>query len=308
MWVPFNLNDFLITFLSIILEGLPFLLVGSILSVILDVTIPDSWINRISPKNVVAGALVGGTLGLIFPVCECGMIPIIRRLLKRGMPLPLVMAYMLSSPIMNGVSAVSTYIAFQGQSPFEMTALRLIGGYSIAVLVSLLISRIPLPQLLKPGVTSPSLFEGGFRNITTQSSQKPKLSWPKIANSATKDFLDITFYFICGTMLAAAFSTMVNRPALAEMTSNPLIAIQIMMLAAALLSVCSTSDAFIAAALIGVPLSAKLAFLIFGPMFDLKLMFLYSSVFYKKAIAQMTIAIAFLTVIFCLCAHYFRWI
>ena len=121
----FSLSDFSFAFLSILLEGLPFLLLGTMISGLIDQFLPARLMTRLLPRNPYAGALVSGLLGMIFPMCECGIVPVIRRLIAKGLPVSNAVAYMLAAPVVNPIVAVSTYAAFRGQGAAEFVALRL---------------------------------------------------------------------------------------------------------------------------------------------------------------------------------------
>ncbi|MFY8217128.1 MAG: permease, partial [Chthoniobacterales bacterium] len=147
-WFQFSFEDFSFAFLSILLEGAPFLLLGTLISGFIDQYLPARLMTRILPRNPYAGILVSGTLGVIFPMCECGVVPVIRRLIAKGLPLSYGVTYMLAAPIVNVIVGVSTFAAFRGQFPAEMTSLRLGVGYFVAVLAGLasLVLAVPLPD------------------------------------------------------------------------------------------------------------------------------------------------------------------
>src|ERR1700748_769808 len=124
-WVP----DFAHTFLSVLFEGIPFLLLGSLISGFVDVFVSSERIARLLPKSATASILLCGLLGLISPMCECGSVVVIRRFLKKGLPLSSAVTYMLATPIVSPIVALSTYAAFKGQDPGQMTMLRLTLGF-----------------------------------------------------------------------------------------------------------------------------------------------------------------------------------
>jgi hypothetical protein len=98
------------------------------------------------------------------------------------------------------------------------------------------------------------------------------------------DFMDVTVYFILGAAVATLFNTSVNQQIIMPLAENRQLAVLSMMGLAGLLSLCSTSDAFVAATFTAFPSASKLAFLVFGPMVDLKLVFIYGLVFRKRFI------------------------
>ncbi len=104
--IPLNsrvINDFASIFLSIIFEGIPFILIGALASSIIQIFVSEETIARIIPKNKFVGVFIASLVGLVFPVCECAIVPITRRLLKKGVPLSIAITFMLSVPIMNPV-------------------------------------------------------------------------------------------------------------------------------------------------------------------------------------------------------------
>src|SRR5436189_6160206 len=113
-WFKFNFNDIAFAFLSVVFEGIPFLLLGSLISGFVDVFVSSERITKMLPKNPVAAVCVSGLLGLIFPMCECGSVVIIRRFIKKGVPLSCATTYMLAAPIVSPIVAFSTWQAFSG--------------------------------------------------------------------------------------------------------------------------------------------------------------------------------------------------
>ncbi|MEO6053845.1 MAG: permease [Chthoniobacterales bacterium] len=310
-WFNFNFNDFCYAFMSILLEGIPFMLLGTILSGLIDQFLPARFMAKILPKNPVAAIFLSGALGMIFPMCECGIVPVIRRLISKGLPVSCAMAYMLAVPIVNPIVAVSTYMAFRGQGAMEMMTLRLIVGYIVAVLAAFVINRIPIRHVLRPELLAQ------IQKKPTNNSEiaVDALGMPKsptlgkgsmitrlggALGVAVNDFLDVCFYFVIGASVAAVFNTGVNQDFLAPLANNPPLATVSLMGLAAILSLCSTSDAFIAATLINFPAVAKLAFLTFGPMMDLKLIFIYSAAFKKRFVLGLAIGLFVVIAIICM--------
>jgi uncharacterized membrane protein YraQ (UPF0718 family) len=278
-WFTFNLGDFSYAFLSVLLEGVPFLILGTLLSGLIDEFLPSRLMLRFLPRSRFWGVCAGAGLGLIFPMCECGIVPVIRRLIGKGLPISHAMAYMLAAPIVNPLVAVSTFAAFRGQGAVEFTILRLSLGYAVAVAVSLAISGLPMARILRPRLIA-SLGETHDHDGPHALPVRRRLT--SAMHSGVRDFLDVLLYFILGVAIASVFSTAVNQKIILPFASNDWLAVATMMGLAGILALCSTSDAFIAATFVAFPAAAKLAFLVFGPMMDLKLIFIYSSVFRKR--------------------------
>lgn len=302
-WFSFHPGDFAVAFLSVLLEGIPFLLLGSLISGLVDAFVAPERLARILPRNPVAAVIMSGLLGLIFPMCECGSVVVIRRFLRKGLPVGCAVTYMLGAPIVSPLVALSTFAAFSGQHPLEATLLRLAMGFSIAVAVGLIVQKLPSHSILQPGVTGPEIPSTPARSALRIASEPSDQSLPpstlsarlqRAVYSASTDFLDVAVFFIVGAAITSLLSTSVDRSLLTPFASNPLIAIITLMLAAAALALCSTTDAFIAATSFPTfPFTAKLAFLVFGPMFDLKLYWLYGLIFKRRAVLLLALGLFF---------------
>ena len=293
-WFTFSLPDFSYAFLSVLLEGVPFILIGTLLSGIIDEFLPSRLMVRFLPRNAFLGICLSGAMGLIFPMCECGVVPVIRRLISKGLPVSNAIAYMLGAPIVNPIVLVSTYVAFRGQNAMEFALLRLGVGYFVAVIVALAVHHLPQPWLVRRGV---------FPAVATSPRTSGGDRWSVRAGNALRvavaDFLDTMVFFVLGVMVSALFSTSLNQELIMPLALNEWIATFSLMVFAAILSLCSTSDAFIAATLISFPAVAKLAFLVFGPMFDLKLIFIYAAVFRKRFVAGLGVGLFLLIGMIC---------
>ncbi len=290
----FSLPDFAYAFLSVLLEGVPFILAGTLLSGFLDQFLPSRVMMRFIPRNPFLGVCVSAAMGLLFPMCECGVVPVIRRLLHKGLPLSNAFAYMLAAPVVNPIVAVSTYAAFRGQSAGEMVSLRLGIAYVVAVLVAMAVHNMPARQVVKPGILGTIDPVGGARPVGFLRRVRAAL------HVAVNDFLDVMVYFVLGVGVSAAVSTGLNQEVILPLALNDWLATGSMMVLAFVLSLCSTSDAFIAATFIAFPAVSKLAFLVFGPMLDLKLLFLYSSIFKKRFVAGLAVGLFVLVGLICI--------
>jgi len=276
-WFTFSPQDFSYAFLSVLLEGIPFILLGTLLSGLIDEFLPSKTMTRFLPRNVFFGICVSGAMGVIFPMCECGIVPVIRRLIAKGLPVSNAVAYMLAAPVVNPIVAVSTYAAFRGQGAAEFTAIRLGLAFFVAVLAGLAVHHLPLGAVLKPGILAGPDADAGpapHRGLGARLAGAMDVG--------VKDFLDVAVYFVPGVAVSSLFSTAVNHEVILPLALNDWLAVASMMGFAGLLSLCSTSDAFIAATFVAFPGAAKLAFLVFGPMMDLKLLFIYNAVFTKR--------------------------
>jgi len=309
-WFTFHFQDFSFSFLSILFEGIPFLLLGSIVSGVVDAFVPSETLTKMLPKNGALAICLSGLLGGIFPMCECGSVIVIRRFIKKGLPVSAAVTYMLASPIVNPIVALSTFTAFRGQSPWVMMSLRVVVGYLLAITVGFISRQIPLDRLLQSNIL-PSV-QGRTRTsfkISTpvDAGNEIDLSgdtfWKKLMRSvqaATSDFLDVAFFLVIGAAIASVFNTAVDQQLIRPLATSVPLSIISMMTLRFMLGLCSTSDAFIAASFVSFPFAAKLAFLVFGAMFDLKLLFLYQLVFRRKYVFALGIGLLVAVVLICL--------
>ena len=287
-----QLQDGSFQFLAIFLEGLPFIFLGTLVSGFLGTYLPRDAFEKALPKNRSAAILVSGLLGLVFPVCECAVVPVIRRMVKQGLPASCALAYMLAAPIVNPVTLLSTYKAFNS---WPMAGSRLVMGYLIAVIVALAMARVVHSKWLRKSALAHEHDHSHPRSLTAAM------------HNSLKDLMDVGIYFTIGVVLTALLKTTLIDPSSdfwQGLAANDLLASSAMMTLAFVLSLCSTSDAFIAANLASFTVAPQLAFMVFGPMMDAKLIFLYSTVFRWKFIAALAVALFFLTGAFAL---FFEW-
>src|SRR4051812_42738882 len=209
-WFTFSFNDFAYSFLSVLFEGIPFLLLGALVSGLVDVFVSSERMQKMLPKNAGAAIAISGLLGLVFPMCECGSVIVIRRFIKKGLPLSAAVTYMLAAPIVSPIVALSTFAAFKGQNPWLMTSLRLAIGYLIAVVIGGIVQRIGGERLLQPGVLGGGRESGraGLRTAAAPAADQDFSAIIESSNfrqklllcvqSATADFLDVAFFLIIG--------------------------------------------------------------------------------------------------------------
>jgi uncharacterized protein len=306
-------RDFSFAYLSILFEGAPFILVGALISGFLDIFLPPRAMEKILPKKKVPAILVAALLGLVLPICECAVVPVIRRLVQKGLPVSCGLTYMLAAPVLNPITALSTWHAFQGQEPWVMVSARLGLAYVLAVSVGLVTLRIPLPKMLTPRlvesirrsvVAKPAGFDpmaASFMPGRTEVEKETANMDARVVaavRSGLRDFVDVGIYFSLGVAITALFNTGIAPGAegINRLAGGLVTGPAAMMLLAFLLSLCSTSDAFIAATLHHFSFASKLAFLTFGPLMDLKLIFLYRTVFQTRLIVALAAGL-FLTIL-----------
>ncbi|AEP85241.1 hypothetical protein AX282_01455 [Bacillus spizizenii] len=259
-------------FISILIEAIPFILIGVILSGIIQMFVSEEMIARIMPKNRFLAVLFGALAGVLFPACECGIIPITRRLLLKGVPLHAGVAFMLTAPIINPIVLFSTFIAFGNR--WSVVFYR--GGLALAVsvIIGIILSyQFKDNQLLKPD-------EPGHHHHHHHSLLQ-KLGGT--LRHAIDEFFSVGKYLIIGAFIAAAMQTYVKTSTLLAIGQNDVSSSLVMMGLAFVLSLCSEVDAFIASSFSSTfSLGSLIAFLVFGAMVDIKNLLMMLAAFKKR--------------------------
>lgn len=277
-----KLTSFKAIFLGIFLEALPYILIGVILSAIIHVFLPEKWIQKHMPRTPIKGMLFAIGFGFLFPICECGIIPVIKRLIQKGMPAYMGVVLLIVGPIFNPVVLLATYTAFQAH--LEIFYLRIIFAILIGLRVGLSFSDSTESSILK--MSAPR-----FAVLRTNASK-----WERIVVHAIDEFFVMGFYLLIGAGLTALLQVGIPH-AWFQTIGQSLIAHLIMMVFAYILSLCSTSDAFVGYSLWNtMNHKAILTFLVFGPMLDLKSTFMLLGAF-KKSFVKKYVALVILSVI-----------
>jgi len=271
-----------VTFVSIFLEALPFMLLGAFIGGFIEVFVSKTIISRILPTGMLPAIFLSAGLGMVFPVCECAIVPVVRRLFSKGLPLGAGIAFLLGGPIVNPLVALSTAVAYG--SDLRMAWFRLASGYLIAVAMGLLIDRSFSRETALTG------FPVDASGETDSSSRIPEKILHALRHGAS-DFIDIGRFLVFGAFVAGVLQTLVVRGELAVLFGSIPLSILAMMILALLLSLCSEADAFVAASFrTTLPLSAQMAFMVLGPMLDLKLIAMYFRMFRKRLILVLSLS------------------
>lgn len=289
-------------FLGIFIEAVPFLLAGSLVSGVLEVFIDRSAIERIVPRRPVRAAAVGSVMGLAFPVCECGVVPVTRRLYAKGLPISVGVAFLLAAPVVNPIAIASTWAAF-GWGPMTMGRIGLTLAFAFAV--GLLFALAAPAEVLRADVTAD--IDASLARPAPSTPVAPRPTATRLADAAvlaTSDFVDMGRYMITGSLIAASLQTLVPQSVLLALGRGPIISVIALMALAFMLSVCSTVDAFLALAFVGTfSPAAVLAFLVFGPMVDLKSCLMFQGVFRRRAVVYLVLLPFLLTLVTAVWLH-----
>jgi uncharacterized membrane protein YraQ (UPF0718 family) len=304
-----KVQDFILIFTSILYEAMPFIVLGAVIAGILEELLPQKLVARLLPRSRLLAIALGGLLGLLFPMCECGIIPVMRRLLRKGVPLSSCVAYLLAGPVINVVVLLSTYVAFWGRQndtepgsgalSYQMGGLWMAGlraglAYLVAVGTALIVEqqyRRHGSKLLAP-LAIPASKPGEEKDDADTPRRTVGQRLSAISETALHDFVDITVFLIFGALLAAFVRQLITQQAIADLSrEHAVLSIGLMMVLAVVLCLCSEADAFVAASFVTLRPAAKLAFLVLGPMLDFKLYMMYTRVFRPRLIWTIFISV-----------------
>jgi hypothetical protein len=252
-------------FVAVCLQALPFLVLGVLLSGALAAFVPAGALRRLLPERPAAAVPVAGAAGLVLPGCECASVPVARRLMGHGVPDAVALTFLLSAPAVNPVVLVSTAVAFPGEP--RMVAARFVGSLATACATGWLWQRFGRPGWIPAAVRRPpATGTGGSR-------------WAVLAETARHDLVAAGGFLVVGALAASVLTVLVPAAWVETLAGQLVVAIAVMAVLAVVLALCSEADAFVAAALTTMPLTARLVFLVVGPAVDVKLAALQAGTF-----------------------------
>ncbi|MEM8640122.1 MAG: permease [Cyanobacteria bacterium P01_G01_bin.54] len=325
-------------FMSLLVEALPFLLLGVFLSSALLLFVDERQLVKKLPRNPILGAFAGSCIGFLFPVCECGNVPVARRLLSQGAPTAVAIGFLLAAPTINPVVIWATWVAFRGQP--EMVLWRVFFSLIVATIIGWVFSFQKDPQPMMQGDLAqrmlyqvqrrsapeqPTLLQSGTYLLgeggsplrleeaaeTARATARPQRRWSiqglhKFVENTIQELRELGGMLVLGSAIAAAIQVLAPRELVLSLGQGPVTSILAMMLLAAIVSICSTVDAFFVLAFASTfTTGSLLAFMVFGPMVDLKAMGLLFSIFKPRVVFYLFAIAGQLTLILTLSYTYF---
>ena len=292
------------SFLGVVIEAIPFIVMGAIISTIIQFYITEEVIRRIVPKRKVLAFLAAAFMGLVFPMCECAIVPVSRSLIKKGVPVGIAITFMLSVPIVNPFVIASTYYAFDAN--LTIVIIRVLGGIFCSIIVGTIISYIFMNTPIE------NIISDGYLDLSCACCSSEKKYYTSkldklhtIVCQASNEFLNISVYVILGALISSIFGSVIKEEILNDYTFNNVLAIVIMIGISFLLSLCSEADAFVASKFLknfGIP--SVSAFMVLGPMMDLKNSILTLGLFKKKFATTLIITILLVVTAFSICLSF----
>ena len=291
-------------FQGLLLEAIPFLLLGVAIAGLARWLVPQkAWIGKL-PRNPLLAPITGALMGFALPACECGNVPVARRLIASGAPMGTAFGFLFAAPVLNPIVLASTWAAFPNQ-PWLLIG-RPLAAFLLAVLLSVLLVQLPDSQLLEAALleerrmsqplASLGLLERNSGLIGTplpieqpRSAQRERIG--DVIDQSSREFLDLLALLVLGCIIAALVQTWIPRSWLLAVGSAPTASILALMALAVVVSVCSSVDAFLALGFAAqVTPGALMSFLLLGPVVDLKLVGLFTVLMRPRAIALTAVA------------------
>lgn len=287
--IPYSIHRVLGITSGIILEGIPFLLLGTMVATAIRLFVPDRWISTHLQGNSIKSYLLAMSSGLLLPVCDCATIPLFKAFVKKGIPLHIALLFMLSAPIMNPIALLATYYAFPDAS--YIMGYRILGGLAVALIVSQFFKWRPMS--IEQNVTT--AIQGQTYEHIRPSSMKRK----QFVYHTEKEFLTLLTYFSLAAATIGVFQVWIKPLIFTADGSWPTAITSILLLGFAFIfSLCSTSDAIIGKSLSTVfPMPSILGFLILGPMIDIKNVYILSRYTNQAFTMYLTILVSTVTFI-----------
>jgi len=268
-------------FVAIAVQAMPFLVLGITISAAIAAFVPDNFLPRVLPNRPTLAVPVAAVAGAALPGCECGSVPIAGRLVSRGALPAAALTFLLAAPAINPVVLVATAVAFPGQP--EVVGARALASLMAAIIVGLIWARFGNDKFLERA-RKRHVHEG--RPLAV------------MAETAQHDLLQAGGFLIIGAATAATLQTVVPRDILDSVAGAGFLSVLALGVLAVVMAICSEADAFVAASLTQFSLTSRLAFMVVGPMVDVKLIALQSGTFggrFAMRFAPLTFAIAVLS-------------
>lgn len=265
-------------FVAILVQALPFLVGGVAVAAAIAVYVPPSFWQRALPRRPALAVPVAAGSGALIPGCECGAVPIAGSLVRRGVSQAPALAFLLAAPAINPIVLVATAVAFPGNP--ELVLARLLASATVAAVIGWVWIRLGRGDLLR----LPHRPELADRS-------RHRAFWASMRH----DLMVAGGFLVIGAAVAATVNVLLPEAWVAAVAENPWLAVLAMAGLAVLLSLCSEADAFVAASLTQFSLTARLVFLVVGPVVDLKLISMQAGVFGRRfaaTFAPLTLVVA----------------
>lgn len=270
-------QNFVLIFTAIVVEALPFILIGAVAGALIEVYVPEGFVARVGRMRLAAQMPFAVIGGLAFPVCDCGSVPVARRLIARGVHPAAGLAFMFAAPIFNPIVLASTFIAYRGRGfAFQMVAGRALLALLVALAAGWALGAEGTEALLKPRPED-------LHDHDRDAGGRPRA----FIEHLTADFFFMGKFLVAGAALSAGIQTALPQSLVSGVARTPVVGTLALMGIAWIASLCSEADAFVAVSFTQFPIGSQLAFLVFGPIADAKLSMIYSGTFRRRFVPRL---------------------
>ncbi|RSN26773.1 hypothetical protein DMC61_25220 [Amycolatopsis sp. WAC 04169] len=271
-------------FVAVVVQALPFLVLGVLISGAITAFLPAERLRRLLPRRAGLAVPVAGLAGVALPGCECASVPVARRLMQQRVAPAVALAFLLASPAINPIVLVTTAVAFPGAP--EMVLARFAGSFGTAVVTGWLWHRFGRAEWIA---------EHALRKLPRDDGT-PR--WRVFTETARHDLVEAGGFLVLGGVASAVLNVVVPQSWLGAVGGQLVLGVLVMAVLAVVLALCSEADAFVAASLSAIPLVPKLVFLVVGPVVDLKLIALQAGTFGRGFAARFA-PLTFLVAVVC---------
>lgn len=281
-----QLHTFITVFLSILIQAIPFLLIGVLVSSMLQVFVPDAYLAGLFSRARWLGYPVAVLIGMCFPVCDCAMAPVAARLIRKGAPLSCAVTFLLAAPAVNPVVILSTYYAFPDRP--QVIVLRVLFGIFVAVVSGFAMGRLFQGTSPMQKTFLESSCASGYIGDLSDEGVRGKLG--AVFRHAGMEFFNIGRFVVAGAFISSLLQMAIPKSALAALAQNLFVSLVVMLAASFLMSICASSNAFIARSFsYSFPMHAVLAFMVMGPLLDIKNLLMLAGGFRHKFVGVLVV-------------------
>lgn len=280
-------SDFITILLGITVEALPFVVIGVVVSVLVELFITPEWILSKVPKNKYISHAIISLLGIVMPVCECGNVPVVRRFMLHGFSVSQATTFLLAAPIVNPITFISTLEAFNFDQ--SIAIIRIVAGFAIAYIIGLMFSFIKNQDEL--------LTEKFQHEIACAHDHDSDPKIDRAFNTFRLEFVNTMKLLVVGAAIAALTQTVIPRSVIETVGNSPLLSVLAMLVLAFVVSICANIDAFFALAYASTfTRGSLLTFMVFGPMIDIKMLSMLRTTYKAKALIIITLLVTIFSI------------
>ncbi len=283
-----QLQDVFTLFLGLLIEAFPFIVLGVLVSTVVGIYLRDDWVERFVPKNRIASHTLLALVGALVPVCQCGNVPVAKRLITKGFSPSHAITFILAAPIVNPITFITTLAAF-GVTPW-VAGLRVGLGFAIALVVGLLWSYG------KVSGVRPEIFEESAEVCNTHEHSHSTLE--RAVQIFKAEFVSVFSMLMVGALVAAIIQTLLPMSIIEPLGSHVFFSIIAMMVLSFVIALCSNVDAFFVLSYSATFTTGSLmAFMLFGPTINIKMVPMLRSVFTARALLLLATLVGVLTIL-----------